>query len=160
MPAPIRATDAERKPRDRRSPARLRLLHSTEKAPLRSSLFGLAPVRMHPPRHSDADQVKAQHGDSVDAHGPRIGTGGNDGRDEKNRKDGVANVLPQKLRADDAEQCEEEDEDRHLKADAQAQNDGEEEAGVLFDGDNRVEPAAKLHDKDLERTRKYEEVTE
>ncbi len=65
-----------------------------------------------------------------------------------------------KLRADDAEQGEEEDEDRHLKADAEAENDGEEEAGVLLDGDHGVELVAEADDEDFERAGQDEEVAE
>src|SRR5579863_7828173 len=151
MPAPIRAIDAARQPRSTRSTTVLPLPLSKKEMPLRSSLFGLPAVWMDPPRDTDTDQVETQHGDGVDTHRPRIGAGRDDGRNQKNREDGVANVLPKEFRTDDTEQREEEDEDRHLKADAKAQDDGEEEARVLLDRDHGVELAAKSHDKDLER---------
>ena len=47
-----------------------------------------------------------------------------------------------------------------LKADAEAEDDREEEAGVLLDGDHRVEVAAEVDDEDLERAGQHEEVAE
>ena len=54
----------------------------------------------------------------------------------------------------------EEDEDGQLKADAETQNDGKEEAGVLLDGDDGVEFAAEAEDENLERAGQDEEVAE
>ena len=78
----------------------------------------------------------------------------------KTARIGVADVLPEELGADDAEQGEEEDEDRQLEADAQAEDDGEKEAGVLLDGDHRVELLAEVDDEDLERAGQHEKVAE
>ena len=94
--------------------------------------------------------VERKHGNGVDAHGPGIGAGRDDGRDHETPQDGVADVLPQEPRAHDAEHGQEEDEDRHLEADAQAENDGEEEAGVVLDGDHGREVVADIDDENLD----------
>ncbi len=75
-------------------------------------------------------------------------------------EDRVANVLPQKARADDAEQRQEKDEDRHLEADAKAENDREKESCVLLDGDHGVEFAAEPQNQDFERSGQYKKVSE
>src|ERR1700738_1739874 len=126
----------------------------------RSGLFGAAARGMDPPRHADADEIKGEHGDGVDAHGPGIGAGTDEGGDQEYGEDGVADVLPQEFGADDAEHGEEEDEDGHFKADAEAEDHGEEEAGVLLDGDDGIELFAEADDEDLERAGKHEEVAE
>ena len=63
-----------------------------------------------------------------------------------------------KLRAHDAEHGEEEDENRHLEADAEAEDDGQEEAGVVLDGDHGREVVAEVDDEDLERAGQHVEV--
>src|SRR5437763_15805378 len=77
----------------------------------RRLLSSLAARRVHPPGDTDANHVEAQHGNRVDAHCPRIGTGTDHGRDEEDCEYGIANVLPQELGADDPEHGQEEDED-------------------------------------------------
>src|SRR5579863_853651 len=106
---------------------------------------------MDPPGYADADEVKRKHGNRVDAHGPRVGAGGDDGGDEKDRENRIADVRPKKFGADDAEHGEEENEDGHFKADAEAKDDGEKETGVVLDGDHRREVMAEVHDQDFER---------
>ena len=75
-------------------------------------LLGLAARGMHPPGHADAQQIKRQHGNGVDAHGPGVGTGADESRHDENRQNRVADIPPQKVRSDDAEQSQEKDEDR------------------------------------------------
>ena len=58
------------------------------------------------------------------------------------------------LRVDDAEERQEKDEDRQLEADAQAEDDGEEEACVVLDRDDGVEVLAEVEDEHLERAGK------
>src|ERR1039458_1913877 len=94
-----------------------RLWSKTGKGSSRSLLF-LSACGVDPPGDANADEVESQHGNSVDAHGAGIGAGANDGGNQKNGEDGVANVLPEELRAHDAKQCEEKDEYWQLKADA------------------------------------------
>ena len=50
--------------------------------------------------------------------------------------------------------------DGQLEADAETENDGEKEAGVVLDGDDGVELAAKTEDEDAQRAGENEEVTE
>ena len=64
------------------------------------------------------------------------GLGADEGGHQEDDEDGVADVLPQEFGAHDAEQGQEEDQDRHLKADAEPEDDREEEAGVVLDGDH------------------------
>ena len=51
----------------------------------------------------------------------------------------VTQVAPHPARADDAEQGEEEDQDRHLKDHAEAEHDRHEQTDVLVDGDHGSE---------------------
>ncbi len=63
-----------------------------------------------------------------------------------------------KLRAHDAKHGEEEDENRQLEADAKAEDDRQEEAGVVLDGDHGREVVAEVNDEDLERAGQNVEV--
>src|SRR5580698_5088408 len=127
---------------------------------LRCSLFGFAARWMEVPGDTDADEVETEHRNSVDAHGPGIGAGGDDGGHQEYGKNRVADVFPEKAWAHDAEERQEEDEDRHFKTDAKAKNDGEEEAGVLLNGDHGIELAAEVNDEDFESSGKHEEIAE
>lgn len=84
---------------------------------------------MKPPRHTYSDQVKRQHGYCVHTHSPWIGAGTCEGWKHENRLNRVTHVLPQELWADDAKYGQKEDEDRHLKAKAQVQNDRKKSPG-------------------------------
>src|ERR1035441_2078523 len=67
-------------------------------------LLGLSPRRMNPPRHGDADHVQRQHGNGVEAHGPGIGAGADEGRYQENCQNRVADVLPKESWADRSEE--------------------------------------------------------
>src|SRR6185437_17068152 len=110
-------------------------------------LFGFSAGGVDVPGYADADEVEGEHGNGVDAHGPRIGTGADDGGNDKDGEDGVANVLPEEPGADNAEHGEEEDEDGEFEADAEAEDDGEEEAAVVLDGDHGREVVSHVDDE-------------
>ena len=59
-----------------------------------------------------------------------------------------------------SEHGQKEDEDGQLKTDAEAENDGKKEAGVLLDGDHGVELGAEAKDQNLQRAGEDKEVTE
>jgi len=107
-----------------------------------------------------ADQIEDQHGAGEEAHADGVGRGADDGGDDEDGEDGVADVLDEELGVDDAEEGKEEDEDGEFEGDTEAEDDGEEEVGVVLDGENGVEVFAEPADQDLERTRKYPVVSE
>ena len=69
-------------------------------------------------------------------------------------------MTEQELGVDDAEEGEEKDEDGQFKADAEAEDDGDEEPGVVVDGEHGVEAFAEAEDEDLERAGKDPAVAE
>ena len=97
-----------------------------------------------------ADEVENQHGAGEEAHADGVGRGADDGRDDEDGEDGVADVLDEELGVDDAEEREEEDEDGEFEGDAEAEDDGEEEVGVVLDGEDGVEVFAEATDQDFE----------
>ena len=66
----------------------------------------------------------------------------------------------QELAVYDAEEGEEEDQDGKLEADAEAENDGEEEAGVVLNGEDRVEASAEVEDENFDGAGKNPVITE
>ncbi len=69
-------------------------------------------------------------------------------------------MLEQELAIDDAEERKEEDQDGQLERDAEAEDDGEEEAGVVLNGEDGVEGFAELQHQDFDRTRQHVAVAE
>lgn len=108
---------------------------------------GFSAGRMDHEGDADADQVESEHGSGEDAHGEDVRGGGNDGGDDEDDEDGVAEVLPEEFGRDDAEEREEEDDDGELKGDAEAEDYGEEEVGVLIDFNEGTELAAVSEEK-------------
>ena len=86
-----------------------------------------------------AEKVQRKHGAGEETHADGVRHGADDGCDKKDDEHCVAEVAQQKFGVDDAEQSEEEDEDGEFKADAEAENDGKKEPGVLVDGEDGVE---------------------
>src|ERR1017187_8021853 len=95
----------------------------------------VAPLGVDPPGDGDAEEVQEQHWTREEAHAEGVLHGADAGGHDEDGEDGVTEVTQQELRVDDAEECEEKDEDGQLETDAEAENDGEEEAGVLVDGE-------------------------
>ena len=98
-----------------------------------------------------SDEVEREHGEGEKGHADGVGGGADNGGDEEDAEDGVAEVLEKETAVYDAEEGEEKHEDWQLKGDAEAENDGHEEAGVILDGEDGVEPVAELEHEDLDR---------
>ena len=98
----------------------------------------------------DAEEVEDEHGAGEEAHAEGVRHGADDGGDDEDGEDGVAEVLEQELGVDDAEEGEEEDEDGQLEADAEAEDDGEEEAGVVLDGEDVGGSSCRSRRQDLD----------
>src|SRR5579864_6110398 len=105
---------------------------------------------MHQPGHGDADHVQRHHGGGKDAHIQNIGGGRNDGRDDEDDQNGIAQVAPHEPGADDAHQGEEEHQDGQFKDGAQPDDDGQEQVSVLADGNHGLELAA-VADQEVQR---------
>src|ERR1700739_820232 len=101
----------------------------------------------------DADEVEAEKRSREYAHGERVWCGRDDGRNDEDDENREADVLPQETRADDAEQRQKEDEDRHFKRDAQAKNHRQKEVRVFVDLDERAELLAES-EEEVERAGK------
>jgi hypothetical protein len=71
------------------SPISKRLLHHT------AAFFLALPVRMHPPRHADADEIEQQHGHRKGELRGDVRRRRDDLDDDEDDQDGVAEVLPQ-----------------------------------------------------------------
>jgi hypothetical protein len=93
----------------------------------------LAAVGMDVPGDGYAEEVEEEHGAGEEAHAEGILHGADDGGDDEDGEDGVAEVAQQEFGVDDAEEGEEEDEDGKFEADAEAEDDGKEEACVFVD---------------------------
>jgi hypothetical protein len=97
----------------------------------------------------DADHIEGEHGGGEEAHAEGVGGGADDGGDDEDGEDGVADVGDEEFGVDDAEEGEKEDKDGQFEGDAEAEDDGEEEAGVVLGGDDGVEVFAEVEDEDL-----------
>src|ERR1039457_6362986 len=86
---------------------------------------------MDPVCNAYAKEIQDEHWAGKEAHAQGIGHGADDGRDEEDGEDGVTEMAKQEFGVDDAEERKEEDEDGEFEADAKAEDDGQEEAGVL-----------------------------
>ena len=106
---------------------------------------------MHEEGDAYTDEVENEHGSGEDAHAEGIGGGADDAGDDEDDEDGVADVLDEELAVDDAEEREEEDEDGQLEGNAQTEDDGEEEACIVLDGDDGMEVFTEVEDEDFER---------
>ena len=94
---------------------------------------------MHHVGDSDAEEVEHEHGSGEGAHADDV-RGGRDGAgDDEDSEDCITQVAPHPAGADDAEEGEEEDQDRHFKDHAEAEHDGHEQTDVLVDGDHGSE---------------------
>src|SRR6185312_1777098 len=122
--------------------------------------LGFAAGGVDDDRDADADHIEGEHGRGEEAHADRIGHGADDGGDQEDDEDRVADVPDEKFCVDDAEERQKKDEDRQLEGDAESEDDGEEEAGVVLDGNDGVEVPAEVADEDLERAGEYPAVTE
>src|SRR5271170_4474629 len=109
---------------------------------------------MHQERDPNADQVEHQHRTGEDTHRQHVRGGRNNRRDDEDDEDRVAQVLPKKLGAYDAEEREKHDQDRQLKRDAQPQDYGVEEVGVFADLDEGLE-LLRIIEEEAQRARKY-----
>ncbi len=107
-----------------------------------------------------AEEVENQHGAGEEAHAEGVRHGTDDGGDNKDGEDSVAKVAQQKFGVDDAEEREEEDQDGQFEADSQADDDGEEEAGVVVDRNHVAEVLAEVHDQDLDGARQNIAIAE
>src|ERR1039458_932845 len=105
---------------------------------------------MDPVCNAYAKEIQDEHWAGKEAHAEGIGHGTDDGGDEKNGEDGVTEVAQEELGVDDAEEGKEEDEDGEFETDAKAEDDGQEEAGVLVDGEDGVELLSEAEDEDLD----------
>src|SRR5512146_2335134 len=109
--------------------------------------------------HADTQQVESDHGRGEDAHVHDIGGRGNDGGNNKENQDGIAQVVPHPLSAHKAHQRKKEHQDRHLEDDAETENDGHKEIGVLTDRHHGLELRA-VADEEIERRGKDDLVAE
>ena len=98
-----------------------------------------------------SDEVEREHGESEKGHADGVGGRADNGRDEEDAEDGVAEMLEEETAVYDAEEGEEKHEDRQFEGDAKAENDGHEEAGVVLDGEDGVEAVAELEHEHLDR---------
>jgi hypothetical protein len=126
----------------------------------RFGLAWLAARRIEDVRHTNAYHVKRQHRGSKEAHAHRVGQRADDGRDDEDDEDGIADVADEELRIDDTEDGEEEDKDWKLEGDAEAEDNGEEEARIIVDGDDGVEAPGEVGDEHPERTWKNPVISE
>src|SRR5437879_9565282 len=102
---------------------------------------------MNKPANDNSYSVQRDHGGSKDAHTQDVRSWRDDGRNNKNQENGVAEVLQHKTRADDAHQCQEKNENRHLEDQAHAEYDAEEKRRVFGDGDHGRELPAEMNQK-------------
>ncbi len=103
---------------------------------------------MNVPGDTDAKEIEAEHGAGEHAHAEGVLHGADDGGDEEDSEDRVAPLLEEELVVNDAEEREEEHDDGQFKADAEAENDGEKEAGVVLNGDHVGEIFADVLDEE------------
>src|ERR1017187_168075 len=94
-----------------------------------------------------AEEVEEEHGAGEEAHAEGILHGADDGGHDEDGENGVTEVAQQEFGVDDAEESKEEDEDGQFKADAQAEDDGEKEACVFVDGEDRLEAFSESEDE-------------
>src|ERR1700683_5728900 len=94
---------------------------------------------MHGPGNSDADQVQGNHGRVKDAHIQDVGGGSDDGRDNENDQNGVAEILPHEPGRDDAHESQKKDKNRHFENQAHAQDNAQKKRRIFSDRDHRLE---------------------
>src|SRR5579862_9520245 len=96
-------------------------------------------VGMDEPRNRDAQDVERDHGRGEDAHVQNIGGWSNDGGDDEDAKNGIANVAPHPTRADDAHERKEKNQNRHFEDYAEPDNDRQKQRTVFRKRDHRLE---------------------
>src|ERR1039458_8235335 len=102
---------------------------------------------MDPVCNAYANEIQREHWAGKEAHAERVGHGTDDGRDQEDGEDGVTEVAQEELGVHNAEEREEEDEDGEFETDAKPEDDGQEEAGVLIDGEDGVELLSEAEDE-------------
>src|SRR5207302_3859071 len=89
-----------------------------------------------PPRHNGRDRnphkIQPDHRRHEDEHGHGVGSGRHDGGDDRDDQNGIAEILPQKSRRDDAEKRQKENQNRQFK------NRSEEHTSELQSRENLV----------------------
>src|SRR5258708_2501125 len=114
---------------------------------------------MHEPGDADAQDVQGNHGRGEDAHVQDIGGGRDDGGDDEDDQDGIAEIAPHPAGADDAHERQEKYQDRHFENHAEADDDRQEQTTVLAERDHRLEVFA-IADQEDERLREDKFVAE
>ena len=90
-------------------------------------------------RDADAQDVERDHGRGEDAHVQDVGGRSDDGGDDEDHQDRVAQVAPHPAGSDDTHQRQKEDQDGQLENHAHADHDGQEQVGVFANCDHRLE---------------------
>src|SRR5579884_2777061 len=126
-----------------------------------SCCFRLLPAarRMDQISHNNADEVQDQHWRCKHTHGQHVRRGRNDGRNDEDNQDGIANVFEQKFRVHDPEEREKHDQDRQLKGDPEAEDHSQKEICVFIDFNQRVKVFVEGKEK-IERAGKDPAVSE
>ena len=94
---------------------------------------------MDQPGDADAEDVQRDHGRGENAHVQDVGGRGDDGRDDEDHQNRVAQVAPHPSGGDDAHQRQEENQDGQFKNYAHADHDGQKQVRVFADCDHRLE---------------------
>src|SRR5580704_3455246 len=102
---------------------------------------------MDQPGDPNADPIQPEHGGGKDAHAPRIGSRGYDGRHDKYQQNGVVEVLPHETGSEDPHQRQEEDQDGHLENQPHAENNAEKQRRIFADSNHRRELSAEMYEK-------------
>jgi len=111
-------------------------------------------------RDAYAEEIEDEHGTGEEDHAEGVGQRADDGRNHEDYENGVADVLDEELGVDDAEEREKKYEDGQLEADAEAEDYGKEELGVVLDGEDGMESFAEVQDEDFDGAGKNPVVAE
>ena len=94
---------------------------------------------MHHEGYADAEEVEHEHRCREDTHGENVRRWRDDGRDDEDDEDRVAQVSPQETCVHDAEKSQKHDQNGQFERDSEPENDGQEEVCVFIDFYQRVE---------------------
>src|SRR3984957_9182738 len=87
------------------------------------------------PRNEHADEIETDHRSHEDEHRHSVRRRRNDGRNDGDDGNGVANVFPEELRRDDAEECEEKHQHGQLEHEAKSQQNHQGQVEEFVEGD-------------------------
>jgi len=121
--------------------------------------IALFPLAHHRPGHAHADKVQSDQHKHEEHHAEGIGGRRQDGRENGDYEQGVAEISDQELRSDDTEKGQKENEHGEFEDEAKTEKDEKNQVEILVDVDEWDDRALKA-DQEAQDVRERNKIAE